>query len=276
MNYNVIDKFIQEIDADCDTDVIANNIRTVLNELGSIYSYLIYANYKDGRVVSWRIQYNISQRDEYNKLSASNVIDNILYQTLSLKHDCSKQIIGYMNPPLEQILIAFDPLIQKLSYEESQRWRSIEYDDAYQMCRLVLIELYRRGYYIHKTLLRKAYRNYILAQLRRDIDKPDIISLTSISHKGEGDSEDLTFGDMIQDKALDEELEEQERHEVSRSIFEQVRDLIIMLIGEREFDQLMRQYSSGNTDNRTQKKMYDIKNKLSRLGITSKSFDKYR
>ena len=270
-----MNKLVQKISIKSTDDEIRLQLSSVLNELEDIYSYLIYAKYKDEKLIGWRIEYNISQTDEYNTLKSEIVIEEIFNLLKESSEKKVSGVIGYKQPPLDVQLILFEPLINKLASRQVSMWNQIEFEDACQICKMTMLNLYLKGYYLHKTLIERCYNNDILSMLRREKNKPEIVSIDKIIRK-DGNNNPLTVGDMVPDYKLIEENEQKEYDEFIQIVFSQVKEIIIELIGERQFEQLMRDYGNRHTTSWSRKKMQQLKSKFSQMGINWSSFDKYR
>lgn len=273
MAENILSKFKQNIPASLSDEQIKEQVHCVLDGIDTIYSYLIYTKYDNNVLTGWDIEYMISQQDKYNTLVCANIVDEIFDTILSNKL-VVKNVIGYRQPPLELMLTLYKPLIKKLALEQSKRWLSLEYEDAYSMCQLVMIILYNKGYYIHKRLLERSFNNYVLMELRHERDKPDIISLDKIVYN-DGQNEPLTISDMTPDKELEYEQELKEHKEWLDRVFNDVKEIIVEYIGERQFEQLLRDYGNKHTTTWSRKRMQQIKDRFKALGITWESFRRY-
>lgn len=271
---NIINKFVQKIPATLSDENIKTMLETVLNELEQVYSYLVYVNYDDdNNIRDWQIQYNISQTDEYNTLKSDIIIPDILNTIVSSKEKKVSHIVSYKQPPLELMIELYKPLIKRLAKEESQRWVQLEYDDCYQMCLMTMLKLYRKNYYLHKTLLERSFRNDILLSIKKDRDKPSLLPIEGIIYR-DGDNEALTLSDMLPDK--NESVEQENEDAFIKAVFDQTKDIVIDLLGERTFEQLMNDYVHRHTTSWSQKTMNRLKTKLKMMGITWKSFDSLR
>ena len=93
-------------------------------------------------------------------------------------------------------------------------------------------------------------------------------------HKSDDDC-NVTIADMVPDTKLLDEQDDKENEEVMTQIITEVKDIIIDLIGPRQYDQLLREYANKQTTPWSRKLMYTIKAKLFDMGITIKSFNKY-
>lgn len=243
--------------------------------LKRLNSYIVYATYGDKRVSEIEIHYNVSQISKFNTLKGidvantiSSAIDKLLLQ------DERPKVVCHGQADLTSLIKQFKPLIVKLAKEQKQRWQYLEMEDLIQMCNLVICDLYYKGYYIHKRLVFRAFNNYVLMHIRKDKSRPEIISLEQEYAKSDDDNK-LTVKDMVPDiKALNEQ-EDKENFEVERRILADMKDIVLDIIGPRQYDQMLREYSNGQTTNWSRKLMQTIKAKLYDLGINAKSFKKY-
>ena len=271
----VTSKLVQKISVEQSDEEIKNSLHTVLDELKMIYSYLVYAEYKNEVLIRWKIEYTISQDDRYNTLDAENLVDEIFNILKSSTEKKVSSVIGCKQPSLEIQLEVFEPFINKLAIKQVKNWPCLEYDDAHQMCQLTMLNLYRKGYYLHPSLMERCYENDILLFLRKDKYKPEITSISKVVSNND-DNTPITLGDMLPDIKLQEEKERQDEEEFIQIVFSQVKEIIVELIGERQFEQLMRDYANKHTTSWSRKKMQQIKETFKTLGISWKSFDKYK
>lgn len=268
--HNILNKYCSEIKVE---DNIADKLSETFKNLSVIYSYIIYTKYKSNQLTGWRIEFNISQRDAYNTLDC-NIVKEEIYHILTNKTITStSNVIGYRQPAVEIMLKLYLPLIKRLALQQSNRWTELDYEDAYQMCQLTMLTLYRKNYYIHKRLLERSCNNYVLMSLRHDRDKPATMSIDEVVYE-EPDGNSLTIGDMLPDTNAMLGAEAKERQEALDSIFAEVKDIIVELVGERQFEQLLRDYGQKHTTAWSRKKMQQIKEHLKKLGITWKSFNR--
>jgi hypothetical protein len=269
MTDNLLSKISQPISAKLSNEEISYQITTMLNELKYIYSYLIYAKYSNNTLSGWIIEYNLSQYDDYNTLNCFDISKDIIAAIINSRN-VNKSVIAYKQPAIELMLQLYEPLIHKLALEQSNRWQDLEYEDAVIMCQLVMIKLYQKGYYLHKRLVRKSFENEVLMLLRKSKNKPEIYSFEQVIKK-DGDNADITLADVVPDKEAELKAERQEEEEIFNAIFAEVKSIIIELIGERQFEQLLRDYGNKHTTPWSRKKMQEIKRKFNSLGITFKS-----
>lgn len=275
MTENITNKLIQKIFVNSSDEEIERQLHAVLDELETIYSYLIYAKYKQEKLIGWQIEYTVSQTDEYNTLHSNVIISEIFNKLKESNEKKVSSVIGYRQPSLDIQILLFEPLINKLALKQVQRWPQLEFDDACQICKMTMLNLYRKGYYLHPTLVERCYNNDILRSIRKDKNKPETVSIDMVVHY-DGDSDPLSIADMLPDTKAEEDEEIKDSEEFVKLVFGQVKEIIIELIGERQFDQLMRDYGNKHTTSWSRKKMQQLKDKFKKMGINWSSFNKYR
>lgn len=235
-----------------------------------IYSYIVYFTQESARD-KYTVKYMVSQCESNNTIDTIDATAEILAIINRDKQE-KKRVIGYRQANLDKLIELMQPLVKKLARTQQQRWQHYEFEDLCQMCNLAIVELYRKGYYIHKSLVEKTFNNMILMELRHERDKPVIVPLEQ-SFNGNDDLEKLTIADIIIDP--DDELrKEQEDIEQNREwTFQEVKDIIVELIGQRRFDRLFSDYGNGHTTGTTQQEMKRIKAHFAKLGLTKKEFN---
>ena len=97
----------------------------------------------------------------------------------------------------------------------------------------------------------------------------------SLNHKVKYDDERVELMDLMPDTSMVEELEEKNDDEDKLRILQEKRELIIEEIGQRQYDQLVKAYSFGNTDARSRAIVHKLKNKFIAQGITENTFMRY-
>lgn len=268
MSYNIITTMSIKI---LNNDDITRKLKEYLNNINKIYSYIIYTMIKDDEIAAWLIKLNISEEECFNTLEIEKVINDII-NIINENINCKKHIIGYKQPSLEIMLKAFEPFIKKLVTKQIKKWPVIEYDDAYQICLMSILKLYNKNYYLHKSLIIKSYNNDILISLRKDRNKPNIIS---IDDKIIYNDKSVKIVDIIEDVNYKEEIENSEYIEYIQKVFTDMKDILIDYMGERQFEQLFKEYSEKRTTIWSRHKLSMVKNYLNKIGINKSSFDKY-
>ena len=270
MSKNAIFEISQTISSQLPKENILQQLNIALQEIPKIYSYLVYANYKDSKLNSWTIKYLINETSQYNTLTNTTVIAEI-YDILLHDKKTTKRIIGYKQPSFEIMLKLYTPLIHTLAKRICSEWTKLEYEDAVSICQLTMLKLYKKGYYLHKYLLEKSFKNEILMSLRKTRNTPEILSLDEIMYDSGNDTQ-ITLIDMLEDTSSTIEQEERDHQEQVHDAFMKMKEFIVDMIGERRFDQLYREYSTKTVSHSSAMTMQRIKKELKKLGIDKSAF----
>ena len=274
MEDNILTKILQQVQLEDKKEDVLSDMLNLLANFDKIYSYIVYQIYNEDTLIRYTIQYTISQKDEYNTIDVSKVIIHVIDMLFNKQRE-NKKVIGYGQPALDVALEAYDPLIHKLAKYENSKWKQFDYEDLCQICRLVMCKLHKKGYYIHKRLLQKAFTNEILMSIRHEKNAPIIVSFEDCFYsKASGDSDDLTVADTIPDMSIQEKEEKEYEEIAEKLIFEEVKDIVVELIGIRQWNELMRDYGNKHTTAWSRKLMQKIKRHFETLGLTRKDFNK--
>lgn len=268
---NIVTNIAQYISIDSNVEVA---VKDMLKDVGNINSFIVYGKYDDDRLEGWQIHYNVSQNAKFNVIKVDDVLNKLSNELYKSINGEKKYVICHMQPPVELLIKLFKPLIIKLAKEQNERWQYLEMEDLIQMCNLVICDLYYKGYYIHKQLIRRAYINYVLMHIRKDKNKPTVMSLHQEYNKSD-DDERVTLEDMIPDTSMVDGINDKYDCEVNKKVLEEVKEIVIDFIGRRQYDQLLREYGNKSTTNWSRKLMTTIKAHLFEMGINIKSFNKY-
>lgn len=222
---------------DKDIDAVSF-LKTRLDIKDKIYSYKLLDKGKQ-----WKLEWLISKIAKYNTIS---VEDMIIAVDIALP--VGTVLTAFGQPPLELMLKLYEPLINKLATIQVKAWR-LEYDDAAQICRLVICKLYNKGYYINKPLIVRAYRNELYNMLNKE--------LTQIEAQTESElfKDDLDVIELIPDESLSEEFDNNEDILYKRQ-------LVINQIGQRQYDDYLRQFTNNNISNATRNRLLKLSRKL--------------
>lgn len=268
MKENVLNKITINIDKDVTKAQLCEQLIMPLSvSHDKIYSYLIYSQYECSTLKGWVIEYIISQDEQYNTLDVEDCIIDIAKKIFENKKTKEhKYVIGYKQPSLDVMCTLFEPCVNKLATNMKQRWPNFEYEDLCQMCKLVMCTLYSKGYYVHKYLLEKSFMNYVLMSLRKERNKPTIVSLNDAFSKSEGQDE-ITFADTLPDYNEIYEQQDKEDEEEYKQILNEERELVIDAIGERRYDQLVREYGNKMTTGSGRRTVQKLKTKFRKDGL---------
>lgn len=272
---NVLMKVTQSIRADVAKECVRSMLENALSAIENVYSYIVYAEYENGTFKRYVVQYNLSQEDKYNTITTEEVIEGVTKTIQEHSTETAKRVIGYAQPDIALILELYDPLVNKLARIQDGKWSIYTHEDLCQICRLEILQLYRKGYYLHKRLVEKAFINRLLMNTRNERNKPTIVSFEDTFYRSSSsDSEKLMVADTIPDQSLIDAEKYAEEEVAERLIFEEVKGIIIDLIGSRRWDELLRSYGGKTTTTTTRKLMQVVKNHFENLGITRKDFNK--
>lgn len=268
---NILMHVKQKISAATDMKKVEEILCETFDSIDNIYSYLIYAEY-DVSPIQYTIQYNISQREEFNTLVLDDVLTGVMHAIEHCDLTKRKKIIGYGQPSIEIVLQAYDPLVHKLARYQKDRWKQYDYDDLCQTCRLVMIKLYRKGYYIHRRLLQRSFENELWMDVKKHRNEHLVSFEDTFYRPISSSSEELVFADIVPDEEAIEKEKEKEQKEITLLIFNEVKDIIVEYIGIRQWDELMRDYGNNHTTSWSRKMLQKIKKYLAELGISRKDF----
>lgn len=267
---NILTNVVVNVKAD-DNGIDLSELYSTLDHVHTLYSYLVYAEYADNKLTGWRCEFMISQTDKFNTIKATDAkieVSSIIVKNLS--KDKIRYVIGYKQPPLELLLDTFEPLVCKLARQQESYW-GIEYEDLCQMCRLCICALYKKGYYIHKRLINRTFINDVLSSIRKERYKPIIVSIDEpVAYDKDGNKQMVE--DIIADENAEADIMEQFDQEDVDYWIKQKRDIIVEYIGQRQYDQLIREYGNKMTTNAGRKQVDKLKHKLAADGINEALF----
>lgn len=211
----------------------------------------------------WKITYHRASIEAYNTVTLLAIIEELDYfQRVGTADSC------FIQPSLEIMLQVFNPYICSLARQYSQKWREIEYDDAYAIAENSMCILYSKGYYINKNILKRTVENDIIYSLRHrkratyDVSMDDLVN----------NEEDIRISDMLQDKQVDIERESKEELEEMLQVLDKVRAIVISHYSKRQYEQLLKAYGTKNTDEWSRKTMYNLKRLFAQHGWTYSFF----
>lgn len=255
-----------------DLDIVKqnNNLLDALNNLTNIYSYIVFNEYKNKELQGWSIIINVHEMDEYNTVPVKDAVYNILnsIQVHLNKIENGRVAIGFGQPSLELMLQIYQPFVNSLARKTQMCWKSYEYEDLVSVCNLCICILYNAGYYLNKQLVQRSFNNYVLMELRKNKNAPTFVSLDAVNENG------MSYKDILADTLIDEQQEEEEYKAMRAAVLEEECKLLQEYIGNRMYNELLRQYRSKVTDQTTTSQIRRIRQQLRRNGITYESIIK--
>lgn len=237
------------------------------SDITRLYSYIISVREEIS------VRYIIAEVSYYNTILVEKAIAKI---NDKLGNFTGEGVLIFEQAPIDLYIKLHEPMIEKMANKMLSQWPKLEYDDLCQICRLCCVELYEKGYYLHKRLIWTTFKNRIISEIRPLKRRGEIVSIYDKSYEASADSgdKDLTIADTIIDvdelyKVQDEECKKEEL-----MIFEEVKSIIIELLGQRQFDTLYRDYTKKHTTTASRKLLIKVKNHLTSLGLTRSDFNK--
>ena len=269
MSSSTLMKIVQKIPSGKSLEELYTSIYKILSEIEYIYSAIVYYDKDRDKFI---VQYNVSENDEFNTLNAGTVCTKVV--DILFNADKSKKVCGYIQPSIEVCLETFNPYILYLAKKAKMIWKYLEEEDYAQICRMVMIRLHSKGYYLHKRLIEKSFNNELLMTFRNERNAPSVVSLEDVFYKPvSGASEELTFQDTLEDTSIKEQEERENIEKAEAAIYEEVKAIVIELIGERQWNELVRDYTNKHTTAWSRKKMTELKRYFEKLGLTRKEFN---
>lgn len=204
-----------------------------------IYSFFLRKNQQ------YELIYYVSDEQRYNTMKPE-----IVLAMLTDFHTKSTGILCFGQPSIDIMIELFDPYMMKLAYEVKRKYNSYdEFDDLFQDCRMCMIELYNKGYYLNKALIATAFRNRVIDRHRWTnrfcrVEEDSLKLLSEIAVSGVSD-EDLTFEDIAEDPEFRTAYEQALHQQSVRDMYDEVKQYIVQCIGERGFTQLEREITTG-------------------------------
>lgn len=111
----------------------------------------------------YRLKINCIEPITSNPYTADELVYSLLMQ------DEPSNGIRYVQPPLEQWLELFQPYLMSLVSKVHLRYMNLipEREEMVSILYECVIRLYRKGYYLHNTLIRKSYINSLNYECRK-------------------------------------------------------------------------------------------------------------
>lgn len=234
-----------------------------------LYSYILYDK-KNGVYV---LSYMISENEKYNTIDPFDALVDC-HNKIKNRELCeSKSVLSYKQPSLDIMCKVMEPLVKNLSIKMQTNWNKIDYQDLYQMCMLTLCKLYKKGYYIHRRLLRTAFYNCVLQYNKSERYKPNTISLEELYNTEEGNS-------IMECVIEDEHSLDEQKAFIEGSYAEYLerkrKELINEEISPRQYDQYLREFRNKMVSNKTSVELNRLRNKLKQEGIDENFWRNYK
>lgn len=176
--------------------------------------------------------------------------------------DVAKDLLGrniiphtgvvYLQPPLEQWLTVFRPLLLKTVQRVKPRYEKLipDQDDLLSILYTTVLSLYNKGYYLHNTLIYKSYVNALNRECRKLKHFQNSVSLDAPIGVDD-DGKEITLMDQLPDP----NSEPDDDAEYWRDKFEQLRARMLQDMSELQFERILIQLATNTVDRSTSYKL---------------------
>ena len=138
-----------------------------------------------------------------NRLSANNknpyTVEQLVYELWN--KPMPENNIRYVQPPIEQWLKLFEPLLISMIEKVYPRYEKLipEREEMKAILYFVIAKLYAKGYYLHKSVIQKAFINQLNMECRT-LKGMNITDSLDASIGQDEDGKDITLLDQIPDE----------------------------------------------------------------------------
>jgi hypothetical protein len=167
--------------------------------------------------------------------------------------------VRYVQPPLEQWIRVFRPFMSKLVSTVYPKYKLLipERDELVSILNLTITKLYKQGYYLHKTLIKKSFVNDLNMYCRSVKNLPITDSLDAVMGTDD-DDKDLTLLDTIADVESTEwarrAIQYTER-DYWDDVFERIKACMLKDMSEFQFNRILTQLKTNTVDRSTSYKL---------------------
>lgn len=231
---------------------IADWFNKMLSETPKLYSYKVLLKLKDDIQIGWQIEVMVSQTDSYNTIKTFDAC----MDCIDIVNQGAKEqtvLVGFKQPPIDLMVQLYEPLVNKLASEQQLHW-PIELEDLKQICRLTIIKLWDKGYFIHKSLIQKTFIRDVLLLMRSRRKDVDEIKFSKL------DKEKREYVAYIEDESAQDDFDcivIGDREELDNR-----REIVQDMVGKRTYEQMLREYQTKTVSSITRTRVNRLKNKL--------------
>lgn len=182
---------------------------------------------------------------EQNPYTPTTLVEKLYYAIDDEKH------IQYVNPPFEQWMELFKPFLMSLVANIHHRYERLipDREEMISILYYTVAKLYKKGYYLHKSLIKKSFVNELNQECRK-LKNLDLESLDApIGYDDDG--KEITLLDQLVDPHDAEIADEEQR----RELFEKIKARMLEDMSEFAFNRILIQLKSGTVDRMTSYKL---------------------
>lgn len=197
----------------------------------------------------YSLKINCIDPPEENPYTPSELVYNILSQKIPANK------IRYIQPPLEQWLTSFRPLLMQMVSRAHPRYDRLipEREELVSLLYLCIIRLYNQGYYLHKTLIYKTFINQLNMECRALKGLQKIDSLDEPTGQDD-DGKDITLLDQLADTdsvTWFKSCISYTTDDYKTDMFSKIKARMLEDMSELSFDRILIQLKSNTVDRRT-------------------------
>lgn len=158
--------------------------------------------------------------------------------------------VKYIQPPIEQWLTVFRPLLMRIVARTHPRYERLipDREELISIIFLVVMRLYNQGYYLHQTLIQKSFVNELNMECRKlkGLAKTDSLD-APIGEDDDG--KEITLLDQIADP--EPSPFEYTDDDYWATMYERIKSRMIDDMGEFAFNRIMLQLRTHTVDTKT-------------------------
>lgn len=197
----------------------------------------------------YKLKINCIDPPEENPYTPTELVSYLYRQTPS------KSGVRYIQPPLEQWITAFRPLLMTMVTRVHPRYEKLipDREELISILYLTIITLYNKGYYLHQTLIKKAFVNALNMECRKLKGLSNIDSLDAAIGVDD-DGKNITLYDQTADvdsTAWAVQTLTYTSLDRKSDLFEKVKARMLQDMSQLAFDRILLQLRSGTVDRNT-------------------------
>lgn len=225
-----------------DSEDIESQLHALIEDSAQLSTYFYSAYFVDEPDEhAWILHMRVSDVDRYNEISVLDIVTMVRH-CIYKGHSDSKRVVAFVQPSVQTVLTVAEPLIHHEATEQHRYWSELEVEDLRQLCRLTILELYNKGFYVNAVLIKRSFRNAVLVSLRKQRYRPQLVYLDAMYSKSQND-ESIERSELIPDEKAQQPFIDFEEDDLTQAR----KKTIINEIGQRQYDQLLLEYTTNTS-----------------------------
>ena len=196
-----------------------------------------------------RLKINCIEPREENPFTADQLVRKLFVSAKS-----SPTGVKYVQPPIEQWITVFRPLLMKIVSRTHPRYERLipDREELISIIYLVVMKLYNQGYYLHQTLIQKSFVNELNMECRKL--KGMILTDSLDAPIGEDDDgKEITLLDQIADPTISPF--EYTIDDYWDEMYERIKARMLEDMSEFAFNRILLQLKTNTVDRSTSYKL---------------------